>query len=327
MVRTGRIVAILLSAAAVLVPHAAAAQAWQPTKPITIVIPFPPGPGLDLVARMVGDKLSAQIGQPVVYENRTGASGSIAAEYVARAAPDGTVLMAAATSTHATNVHLIKNLSYDPVKNFTPIVTSVETIGCLVVNTSVVPVKSVTELIDYAKGNPGKLSFGSSGAGSFFHLAGELFNQVAGVKMTHVPYRGSVAAFTDLIGGHIQVNFTQLSQAMAYRDNPALKVLAVLETVRFSAHPEYPSISDELPGFRMPPTWNGIVGPAGMPAPVVARLNAELVKALNIPEVKSKLEDNGYRVVGGPPEEFGRRISGDIAFYGPIFKSVGVQAQ
>jgi len=226
--------AILLGGAAAFAPHAVAAQSWQPTKPITIVIPFPPGPGLDLVARMVGDRLSSQIGQPVVYENRSGASGSIAAEYVARAAPDGTTLMAAATSTHATNVHLIKNLSYDPIRNFTPIVTSVETIGSLVVNRNVVPVNSVMELVDYAKKNPGKLSFGSSGAGSFFHLAGELFNLVAGVKMTHVPYRGSVAAFTDLIGGHIQVNFTQLSQAMVYRDNPALKVLAVLETVRFS---------------------------------------------------------------------------------------------
>jgi tripartite-type tricarboxylate transporter receptor subunit TctC len=120
--------------------------------------------------------------------------------------------------------------------------------------------------------------------------------------MTHVPYRGSVAAFTDLIGGHIQVNFTQLSQAMAFRDNPALKVLAVLETVRFSAYPEYPSISDELPAFRMPPTWNGIVGPAGMPEPIVARLNAELVKALNVPEVKNKLEAKGYRAVGGTPK-------------------------
>jgi tripartite-type tricarboxylate transporter receptor subunit TctC len=318
---------ILLGALLMLAPHVAGGQAWQPAKPITIVIPFPPGPGLDLVARMVGDKLGASIGQPVVYENRTGASGSIAAEYVARGLPDGAVLMAAATSTHATNVHLIKNLNYDPVANFTPIVTSVETIGCLVVNRNVVPVNSVTELVEYAKKNPGKLSFGSSGAGSFFHLAGELFNQVAGVKMTHVPYRGSVAAFTDLIGGHIQVNFTQLSQAVAYRDNPALKVLAVLETVRFSAHPEFPSISDELAGFRMPPTWNGIVGPAGLPGPVVARLNAELVKALNIPEIKSKLEDNGYRVVGATPEEFGKRIRDDIAFYGPIFKSVGVQAQ
>jgi tripartite-type tricarboxylate transporter receptor subunit TctC len=319
--------AMLFGVTAVFMPHGVAAQAWQPTKPITIVIPFPPGPGLDLVARMVGDRLSAQIGQPVVYENRSGASGAIAAEYVARAAPDGTTLMAAATSTHATNVHLIKNLSYDPIRDFTPIVTSVETIGSLVVNRNGVPVNSVTELVEYAKKNPGKLSFGSSGAGSFFHLAGELFNQVAGVKMTHVPYRGSVAAFTDLIGGHIQVNFTQLSQAMAFRDNPALKVLAVLETVRFSAYPEYPSISDELPAFRMPPTWNGIVGPAGMPEPIVARLNAELVKALNVPEVKNKLEANGYRAVGGTPQEFGKRMSDDIAFYGPIFKSVGVEAQ
>ncbi len=320
-----RVLAALLLC--VVAPCIANAQTWQPSKPITIVIPFPPGPGLDLVARLVGDKVSAAVGQPVVYENRTGASGSIAAEYVARAAPDGSTLMAAATSTHATNVHLIKNLSYDPVKNFTPVVTSVETIGCLVVNTKVVPVQSVTELVAYAKAHPGTLSFGSSGAGSFFHLAGELFNQVAGVHMTHVPYRGSVAAFTDLIGGHIQVNFTQLSQAMAYRDNDSLKVLAVLETVRFSAHPEYPSITDELPGFRMPPTWNGIVGPAGLPEPVLARLNAEFNKALSIPEVKSKLEDNGYRVVGGTPEAFGKRIADDIAFYGPIFKSVGVQAQ
>jgi tripartite-type tricarboxylate transporter receptor subunit TctC len=326
MIRRQMIVAVLLGAASLL-PPGALAQSWQPTKPITIVIPFPPGPGLDLVVRLVGDKVSAAVGQPVVYENRTGASGSIAAEYVSRAAPDGTTLMAAATSTHATNVHLIKNLSYDPVKNFTPIVTSVETIGCLVVNRNVVPVNSVTELVDYAKNNPGKLSFGSSGAGSFFHLAGELFNQVAGVKMTHVPYRGSVAAFTDLVGGHIQVNFTQLSQAMAYRDNSALKVLAVLETVRFSAHPKFPSITEQLPDFRMPPTWNGIVGPAGLPAPVIARLNDEFNKALHVPEVKSKLEDYGYRVVGGTPEAFGKRIQGDIAFYRPIFKSVGIEPQ
>jgi len=324
--------AVVLCAAAALVPNAAAAQAlsgqiWQPNKPIAIVIPFPPGPGLDLVARMVGDKLSASIGQPVIYENRTGASGSIAAEYVARAAPDGLTLMAAATSTHATNVHLIKNLSYDPVKNFTPIVESAETIGCIVVNTAVVPVNSVAELVAYAKANPGKLSFGSSGAGSFFHLAGEMFNQVTDVNLAHVPYRGSVAAFTDLIGGHIQVNFTQLSQAVAYRDNPSLKVLAVLEETRFSRWPEYPSITETLPSYKMPPTWNGIVGPAGLPEPILQRLNAELNKALSLPDVKRRLEDNGYRVVGGSSEAFGKRIRDDIAFYEPIFKSVGVQAQ
>jgi tripartite-type tricarboxylate transporter receptor subunit TctC len=206
-------------------------------------------------------------------------------------------------------------------------VESVETIGCIVVNTTVVPVNSVAELVTYAKANPGKLSFGSSGAGSFFHLAGEMFNQVTGVNLAHVPYRGSVAAFTDLIGGHIQVNFTQLSQAVAYRDNPNLKVLAVLEETRFSRWPEYPSITETLPSYKMPPTWNGIVGPAGLPEPILQRLNAELNKALSLPDVKRRLEDNGYRVVGGSSEAFGKRIRDDIAFYEPIFKSVGVQAQ
>jgi tripartite-type tricarboxylate transporter receptor subunit TctC len=158
-------------------------------------------------------------------------------------------------------------------------------------------------------------------------LAGELFNQTVGVKTAHVPYRGSVAAFTDLIGGHIQINFTQLAQAMAYRENSALKVLAVLEETRFSRHPEFPSITDTIPSFRMPPSWNGIVGPAGMPDAVVQRLNLELNKALNLPDVRGKLEDSGYRAVGGPPEAFGKRIRDDIAFYGPIFKSVGIEPQ
>jgi tripartite-type tricarboxylate transporter receptor subunit TctC len=171
--------------------------------------------------------------------------------------------MAAATSTHATNVHLIKNLSYDPVKNFTPIVESVETIGCIVVNTSVVPVNSIAELVANAKANPGKLSFGSSGAGSFFHLAGELFNQVNGVNLAHVPYRGSVAAFTDLIGGHIQVNFTQLSQAVAYRDNKHLKVLACWRdaVLALAGVPSIPGAAVT----KMPPTWN-VVGPSALPS-------------------------------------------------------------
>ena len=189
------------------------------------------------------------------------------------------------------------------------------------------PVNSVTELAAYAKANPGKLSFGSSGAGSFFHLAGELFNQVNGVKLTHVPYRGSVAAFTDLIGGHIQVNFTQLSQAVAYRDNKKLKVLAVLEEDALLGAAGVSVDHRRGPGLQDAADLERHRRPAGMPKPVVERLNAEFNKALSIPEVKSKLEDNGYRVVGGTGEAFGRRIRDDIAFYGPIFKSVGVQAQ
>ena len=205
---------------------------------------------------------------------------------------------------------------------------SVETIGCIVVNTAVVPVNSVAELVAYAKANPGKLSFGSSGAGSFFHLAGELFNQVNGVNLAHVPYRGSVAAFTDLIGGHIQVNFTPFSQAVAYRDNKNLKVLAVLEETRFSRWPEYPWITESLPSYKMPPTWNGIVGPAGLPEPILAtpeRRVQQGAQHCRSESANSRTTAIVSSAVRG--EAFGKRIRDDIAFYGPIFKSVGVQAQ
>ncbi len=320
------VMACVIAAAVCAGPHAAWAQTW-PSRPIAIVIPFPPGPGLDFIARLVGDKLATALGQPVIFENRTGANGRLASEYVARAAPDGHTLMAAATSTHATNVHLSKNLSYDPVTGFTPIIASVETIGALVVNTNVVPVASVAELIDYAKKSPGKLSYGTSGVGSFFHLAGELFNQKAGVSLAHVPYRGSAAAVTDLIGGHVPINFTQLAQALALADKKEIKILAVLETTRFSRTPELPSITETLPAYRMPASWNGFVGPAALPEPIVARLNAEIGKALNTPDVRGKIEDAGYRVAGGTPAQFGQRIRDDIAFYGPIIKAVGIQPE
>ena len=298
-----------------------------PTRPITFVVPFPPGPGLDFVARLVGEKVSPAVGQPVLYEYRTGANGKVASESVARAAPDGYTVMVAATSTHATNVHLTKNLGYDPVKQFTPIITSVETIGCLAINTKVLPVNTVAELIEYAKKNPAKLSYGSSGVGSFFHLAGELFNQTAGVKLNHVPYRGSVAAFDDLVGGHVPINFTQINQALAFADNTDIKILAVLETTRFVRAPGIPSITETLPGFRMPASWNGFVGPAGMAVPVVGRLNLEIGRALNDRQVHDKLESGGYRVADSTPEEFGKRIRDDIELYGPIIRSVGIQLE
>ena len=320
-----------MMAALAPLPHSAAwaqtlTQSW-PTRPITFVVPFPPGPGLDFVARLVGERLSPALGQPVLYEYRTGANGRVASESVARAAPDGYTLMVAATSTHATNVHLTRNLGYDPVANFTAIITSVETIGCLAINTAVLPVETVAELIEYARKNPGKLSYGSSGVGSFFHLAGELFNQKADVRINHVPYRGSVTAFTDLIGGHVQINFTQINQALAFKDNKQIKILAVLETTRFSRAPDIASITEALPSFRMPASWNGFVGPAGLPEPVVARLNVEIGRALHTPEVHDKLESGGYRVANGTPAEFGRRIRDDIEFYGPIIKSVGIQLE
>src|SRR5262245_41821537 len=185
---------------------AAVAQTWPAAKPITMVVPFPPGPALDLVARLVGAKIGTTLGQTVVVENRVGANGTIGANAVARAAPDGHTLLATTASTHVTAVHLMKNLPYDPIKDFSPLVAAVEPVTCLAVSSSL-PVSSVLELIAYAKAHPDELSFGSSGIGSVFHLMGELFNQTAGVRITHVPYRGVAPAMQDVAGGHIAMTF------------------------------------------------------------------------------------------------------------------------
>src|SRR6202790_1489512 len=224
----------------------AVAQTW-PTRPITMVVPFPPGPALDLVARLVGLKLADALGQAVVTENRTGANCMIGANLVARALPDGTVLLMTTASTHVTAVHLMKNLSYDPIKDFTPILAAVEPVTCLVVG-SALPVDSVPQLIAYAKAHPGELSYGSSGVGSVFHLMGELFNQTAGVKINHVPYRGVAPALQDVIAGHIPMAFLSISNVLGVADQASVKVLAVLEPRRFALRPQIPSMSEVLPG-------------------------------------------------------------------------------
>jgi tripartite-type tricarboxylate transporter receptor subunit TctC len=191
----------------------AGAQSW-PTRPITMVVPFPPGPALDLVARLVGAKVADVLGQPIMVENRTGANGTIGSNMVARAAPDGYTLLAATAGTHVTAVHLLKHLPYDPLKDFTPITAAVEPVTCLAVNADL-PVNSVEELIAYAKSHPDELSFGSSGVGSVFQMMGELFNQTAGVRIKHVPYRGVAPAMQDVVSGHIPMVFISVSNAVA----------------------------------------------------------------------------------------------------------------
>src|SRR5689334_12745892 len=268
------------------------------SKPITLVVPFPPGPALDLVARLVGAKLADALGQTVVVENRTGANGTLGANAVARAAPDGQTLLFTTASTQVTAVHLMKSLPYDPVKDFTPIVAAVEPATCLIVN-SALPVRSVAELVAYAKARPGELSYGSSGVGSVFHLMGELFNQTAGVKTNHVPYRGVAPALQDVVAGHIPMAFISISNALAVGDSKAVKILAVLEPARFARRPDIPSMSEVIPSFRKPSSWFGVFGPAGLPGAIAARLNGEIVRALNAPDVKAKLDDNGLAVIGG----------------------------
>jgi len=304
----------------------AAAQSWPTAKPIAMVVPFPPGPALDLVARLVGAKLSEALGQTVVIENRTGANGTIGSSLVARAAPDGYTLLAATAGTHATAVHLMKSLPYDPLKDFTPIAAAVEPVTCLAVN-SELPVNSVEELIAYAKSRPDELSFGSSGVGSVFQMMGELFNQTAGVRIKHVPYRGVAPAMQDVISGHIPMVFISVSNAVPATQTGRVKILAVLEPMRYSKLPQIRSMSEIMPAFQKPSSWFGFLGPAGLPRDIATRLSAEIVKALNAPDVVAKLEDNGMAVLGGTPDQFAALMQDGIARYGAIIKAAGIQPE
>jgi tripartite-type tricarboxylate transporter receptor subunit TctC len=304
----------------------ASAQPWPTAKPITIVVPFPPGPALDLVARLVAAKLHTALGQTVLVDNRSGANGTIGSNAVARAAPDGYTLLAATSGTHVTAVHLMKSLPYDPVKDFTPIMAAVEPVTCLAISSSL-PIHSVPELIAYAKANPGKLSYGSSGVGSVFHMMGELFNQTAGVDIAHVPYRGVAPAMQDVIGGHIPMVFISVSNAMAGVKQGNVKILAVLEPTRYAKLPQVPSMSEIIPAFRKPSSWFGFFGPAKMPPEIVARLNSEMRKAINAPDVQAKLETADFTVIGDTPEEFGALLKDGITRYGAIIKAAGIPPQ
>ncbi len=303
----------------------AAAQTWPAAKPIIMVVPFPPGP-LDLLARLVGAKMSEALGQTVVVENRSGANGTIGSNMVARAAPDGHTLLAATAGTHVTAVHLMKNLPYDPLKDFTPIVAAVEPVTCLAVN-SALPVSSIEELIAYAKSHPDELSYGSSGVGSVFQMMGELFNQTAGVRIKHVPYRGVAPAMQDVVSGHIPMVFISVANALPAAQGGRVKILATLEPTRYSRLPQVSSMSEIIPAFQKPSSWFGFLGPAGLPREIVNRLNAEMVKALNAPDVGGKLEDNNLAVIGGTPDEFAALMRDGIARYGAIIKAAGIQAE
>jgi tripartite-type tricarboxylate transporter receptor subunit TctC len=323
---TFRFLTLYLLASVCVGADTVAAQNWPAAKPVTMVVPFPPGPALDLVARLVGGKIADALGQTIVVENRSGANGTIGSNLVARAAPDGYTLLAATAGTHVTAVHLMKSLPYDPLKDFTPIVAAVEPVTCLAVN-SAVPVDTVEALIAYARSHPDELSYGSSGLGSVFHMMGELFNQTAGVRIKHVPYRGVAPAMQDVISGHIPMVFISVSNAIPAMQTGRVKILAVLEPSRYARLPQVRSMSEIVPAFQKPSSWFGFLGPAGLPHEIVTRLNAEMVRSLDAPDVRGKLEDNGMTVIGGTPEQFGALVRDGIVRYGAIIKATGIQAE
>ncbi|MEO8305601.1 MAG: tripartite tricarboxylate transporter substrate binding protein [Betaproteobacteria bacterium] len=303
---------------------AIAQEPAYPTKPIRLVVPFPPGGATDIMARAVAQKLTEAWGQGVVVDNRPGAGGNIGSELVAKAAPDGYTLEMGTVGTHAINSSLYAKMPYDHVKDFAPVVLVAAVPNVLVVNPAV-PVNSVQELIAYAKANPGKLNFASSGAGTSIHLSGELFKVMAGVQMTHVPYKGSAPALQDLLGGQVQLMFDNLPPSLPQIKAGKLRALAVTTPSRSPALPDVPTIAESgLPGFDAS-SWFGVLAPAGTPPAIIAKLNAEIAKWLASPEAKEKLASVGANAAGGTPEDFARHIQMETAKWAKVVKESGAK--
>jgi tripartite-type tricarboxylate transporter receptor subunit TctC len=301
----------------------ACAQAY-PTKPIRLVVPFPAGGSLDVVARAIGQKLTEAWGQPVVIDNRPGAGGNIGADLVAKSAPDGYTILEGALSTHAVNVSLYDKMPYDPVRDFVPITLVATTPNVLVLNPTL-PVKSVPELVAYAKAHPGGLSFGSGSNGSAGHLAGELFKSEAGVDMVHIPYKGAAPALQALLAGDTQLMFDNLANSMPQLKAGRLKALAVTTAKRSALIPELPTLAETgLPGFDIY-TWWGFMAPAGTPKEIIAKWNAEVTRILGTPEMKAFFAQQGAEPAPTTPEQFAALIRSEIPKYAKIVKASGAK--
>ena len=310
-----------LAGAGLLGSGAAMAQAY-PSKPVTIVVPFAAGGTTDILARIIGQALTAELGQSVVVDNRAGAGGNIGGQAAAKAAPDGHTLFMGTVGTHAINASLYKKMPFDPVKDFAPL-TRVANVPNLLVANPAQPYKSVKDLIAYAKANPGKVNFGSSGNGSSIHLSGELFKSLAKVDMQHVPYKGSAPAVTDLLGNQIGIMFDNMPSAIQHVRSGKLVPLAVTTAKRSPELPNVPTIAEAgVPGYEAT-SWFGMFAPAGTPAPVLAKLNAAIVKVLAQPDVKKKINEQGAEVYSETPEQFAAFIQAESVKWGKVVKESG----
>jgi tripartite-type tricarboxylate transporter receptor subunit TctC len=297
-----------------------------PNKPIRIIIAQAPGSATDVISRVVANRLQESLGQPIVIEARPGAGGAVGTEAAARSAPDGYTLFMANNSTHGSNPALYSKLPYDAVNDFAPI-TLVATVPYVLVVDPSLPVKSVQELIALAKAKPGKMNYASAGNGSTHHFCGELLKSMAGIDLVHIPYKGSTPAIAGLLGGEVSLMFANLTDIGGQLKSGKVKALAVTVTKRASLIPEVPTLSEVgLPGFEIG-SWFGLLAPAGTPAPIISRLNAETVKVLGRSDVQATLGAQGLELAPGSPEQFAAHIKSEIAKFTRIAKAAGIKAE
>lgn len=313
----------LAAACLVLVAGAAFAQNY-PTKPIRVIVPFPAGGGTDIIAREVTNKMATTLGWSFVIENKPGSGGNLGVDAVAKAAPDGYTIALGQSSNLAINPSLFSKMPYDSVKDLAPIGLVASSPMVMVVGADS-PFKTLADVVAASKAKPGSLNFATSGNGTVAHLSGEVFQKAAGIKFTHVPYKGAAQATTDLIGGQVQLSMSSVPTLIGHIRSGKMRPIAVTSLTRVDDIPQVPTIAESgYKGFETI-TWFGFVAPANTPKDIVARLNAEINKALQSPDVKKKLSDQGADILGGTSEKFGALIKSDIAYWAPVIKESGAK--
>jgi tripartite-type tricarboxylate transporter receptor subunit TctC len=314
--------AVLIIAA---LPSVALAQAY-PSKPIRTLQTLGAGGGADPLARLVAQRLSEVVGQPVVVETQGGAGGAIGMAMVARAAPDGYTIGLGSVSALVLRKFLAKNVPYDTLKDFSPIILVGETISCVVASPSL-GVSTIAEAVDYAKRNPGKLAYGSSGVGTTHHLSGVLVEQLTGAQMLHVPYKGGGEALTGLLSGQVQMLYGIVGTMVPQVKSGKVRMLAINAGKRFARMPDVPTIGEQLPGYDRPPSWNGYLGPAGMTQPVVRRLHDEINRIVTQPDATERFMDLGFVVDTMGPEDFGAYIRTSFELFGKAVKAAKIEPE
>jgi tripartite-type tricarboxylate transporter receptor subunit TctC len=297
-----------------------------PSKPIRIICPFPAGGAVDIASRAIADALTKTMGQSVIVENRAGAGGNLGAEIAAKSAPDGYTLFMTTSGIQAINPALYAKLNYDPNKDFVPVVALVSLDNVLVIHPSV-KVTSVKELIDAAKAQPGKITAASSGSGTSIHMSLEMFKHLTGTDILHIPYKGSAPAVADLLGGQVDIMFDNIPSSLQHIKAGKLRAVATTGAKRSSTLPDLPTVAEAgVPGYESG-VWFGLMVPAGTPKDIITKLNAEALKAVKLPDYQKRMNDLGYEIIAGSPEQMAERIKGEIARWGPVVKASGAKVE